>query len=391
MSKITMKVLQGSFKRIDDPFNKNSKKYYMYVKIDDVSPNIPMATNPRDQKLSSNVATKIDNSVISKNKLFHLLNRGIVVSAAKVYYNNKTGEVTIYCDDEEKHGNLDGGHTYKIIKKYIGKNLEQYVQFEIITGIEDDIVEVAESRNTSTQVDEKSLAELLKKFDPIKEGVEGLSFYNRIAFKQNQLEVVIDQTTGKETKSKMIDAREIVAILMMFDIHEYSKDNHPIQAYSSKATMLKKYLENPDHYRKFINIMPDIFDLYDMIETEFADAFNSTGKRYGARTYSGYNDKAVIAKSKFSENEMVYKVPDGIIYPLVAAFRALVNYDDTKQQYGFIKRPEVVWGEVKQQLALNLMALADATGDSPNKIGKEATIWNMMYMIVAMNITLSLK
>lgn len=50
-------------------------------------------------------------------------------------------------------------------------------------------------------------------FDPIKEGLEGMPFYNRIAFKQNQIE--IDNTNGKNLK--MIDAREIVAIINMFN------------------------------------------------------------------------------------------------------------------------------------------------------------------------------
>lgn len=115
------------------------------------------------------------------------------------------------------------------------------------------------------------MAELANKFDPIKEGLDGISFYQRIAFKQNQVET--DDENGKYLK--MIDAREVVAIIEMFDTEKFDGKTQPTQAYSSKAKMLSMYLEDPERYRKFVNTIPDIFDLYDAIETEFTEAYNS--------------------------------------------------------------------------------------------------------------------
>ena len=121
----------------------------------------------------------------------------------------------------------------------------------------------------------------------------------------------------------MIDSREIVAILSMFNIEKFDTV-HPIQAYSSKAAILKIYLENPEYYRKFVNVAPDIFDLYDIIECEFASAFNEGGGRYGRKAYSGYKNNKVVGKSKFFGRDLYYKIPDGIIYPTLAAFRCLL-------------------------------------------------------------------
>ena len=186
--KKTMICKENSFRRLDDPFeNGKSTKYVFYVKVDDVPEGIPMATNPREKKLTSGVATAIKESLLSNDGYFHLKNRGIVLSAGSVSYNNKNNEVTIIFNDELAHGNIDGGHTYKIVCEHKGENLSQYVQFEVMTGVEDIIEQLAEARNTSVQVDEKSMAELTKKFDPIKEGIEGMPFFNRIAFKQNQV------------------------------------------------------------------------------------------------------------------------------------------------------------------------------------------------------------
>ena len=252
MIKKTMKVRENTFRKLEDPFeNGAAKKYVFYVKVDDVAEGIPMATNPRNQKLTSGVATAIKESLLSNDGYFHLKNRGIVLSAESVHYNNKEKIATIIFSDELSHGNIDGGHTYKIVCEHKGENLEQYVQFEVMTGVEDIIENLAEARNTSVQVDAKSMAELAEKFDPIKEGLEGMPFFKRIAFKQNQISV--DDETGK--KNKMIDAREIVAIISMFNISLYDALHHPTQAYSSKAKMLDMYLKNPEEYREYVNII----------------------------------------------------------------------------------------------------------------------------------------
>lgn len=379
----TMFVRENSFRKLDDPFNDHAKKYVFYVKICDVPEGIPMATNPRDQKLTSGVAQAIKDSLESNDGYFHLKNRGIVLSAKSCTYNNKTKEVTINFTDETLHGNIDGGHTYKIVCEHKNSGLDQYVQFEVMTGVEDIIEKLAEARNTSVQVDEKSMAELQQKFDPIKEGLEGMPFYSRIAFKQNQQ--AFDDETNK--KLKMIDAREVVAIINMFNTDKFSSVNHPIKAYSSKAKMLDLYLDDPESYRKYVNIMPDIFDLYDTIEMEFATAFNETGGRYGRKKYSGYKDGAVIGVTKFGLHDICYKIPDGLIYPAVAAFRSLVIYNESSQKYEWKNgiNPIQIWDKCKVNMTSQIMSFASAIGDNPNTVGKDSNIWNLAYMTVLLH------
>lgn len=379
--KITMLCKENSFRKLDDPFdNGKSTKYVFYVKVEDVAEGIPMATNPREQSLKSGVATTIKDSLLSNDGYFHLKNRGIVLSAGAVNYNNKNNEVTIYFNNTAEHGNIDGGHTYKIVCEHKDDHLNQYVQFEVMTGVEEIIEQLAEARNTSVQVDAKSMAELAKKFDPIKEGLEGMPFFNRIAFKQNQMSQ--DINTGKN--AKMIDAREIVALLEMFDVERYSSSIHPTQAYSSKAKMLDYYLENPEHFRKFVNVMPDIFDLYDAIEMDFAEAYNANGGKYGRKKYSGYKNDQIVSKSKFGQNDLKYKVPDGIMYPVIAAFRSLLVYNSDTDKYEWKNgvSPIAVWNNVKVELASKVMTFAYSIGDNPNAVGKESTTWDIAYMTI---------
>ena len=337
----TMYVKENSFRKLDDPFNDVAKKYVFYVKICDVPEGIPMATNPRDQKLTSGVAQAIKESLESNDGFFHLKNRGIVLSAKSCTYNNKTKEVTINFTDDMLHGNIDGGHTYKIVCDHRNSGLDQYVQFEVMTGVEDIIEKLAEARNTSVQVDEKSMAELQQKFDPIKEGLEGMPFFTRIAFKQNQQ--AFDDVTNK--RLKMIDAREVVSIINMFNIDKFDAMNHPIKAYSSKAKMLELYLNNPDSYRRYVNI---------------------------------------IGTSKFGLHDIYYKIPDGLIYPAVAAFRSLVvlNQETDKYEWKNGVNPISVWDRCKSSITSQIMNFASAIGDNPNAVGKDSNIWNLAYMTV---------
>lgn len=375
-----MPVKENSFRKLDDPFNDGAKKYVFYVKVADVAEGIPMGTNPRDQKLTSGVAQAIEESLKSNDGYFHLKNRGIVLSAKSCKLDNKKNSVIIDFEDTLSHGNIDGGHTYKLICDHKNDGLDQYVQFEVMTGVEGIIEQLAEARNTSVQVDEKSMAELQKKFDPIKEGLEGMPFFGRIAFKQNQQ--AVDPVTQK--RLKMIDAREVVAIVGMFDSDKFDSMNHPTKAYSSKAMMLKSYLEDPEKYRRYVNIMPDIFELYDVVEQEFALAFNEKGGRYGRKKYAGYKDGNVIGSTKFLDHDICYKIPDGFIYPTVAAFRSLVVCDDVTGKYKWREgqNPIQLWEKVKCSLAKAIMEFASDIGDNPNTVGKNANIWSLAYMTV---------
>ncbi len=369
-----LKIKATQFKRMDDPLLRADKrKYVCYVHIDELPKNISFGPNPRDQKLTTAVAKQIEESLLSNDGDFHLKNRGVVISAAKVQYDTKKGEMTLFLDDDYDHGNIDGGHSLKVALKHQNKGLNQYMAFEIMVGVEDIIEPLAAARNTSVQVDDKSLAELSNKFDPIKDAIGGMTFFERIAFKQNQ---------QLAPKVRMIDAREIVAILTMFNRSVYSETVHPTQAYSSKAKVLDDYLANPDHFEIFSNIAPDIFDLYDQIERDFPDAYNSTGGRYGGRKYSGYKDGKLVAKSKFRQEDMIYKVPDGLIYPLVASFRAAVELNKNTGKYEWKQDVFELYEEIKQQLATKIMKYTEAIGNNPNAVGKDANAWDILYMTV---------
>ena len=383
---VTMEFEAKSFKKMDEPINKggDKAKYVCYAKAITIPLELNewMKTNPREQKMTTNVAKNIMNS-LKENENFHELNRGIVLSVDKVTYDNKNGKVQIQLEDPEIHGNIDGGHTLRAIFDLNEKQLmqeERYVFLEIFTGI-DSPVELASARNTSVQVDLKSIEELQKSFDVLKDVTKELKFSNRIAYKMNE--------HYNDEGVNPIDVREIIALISMFSQTLYPiqnidgtlNDQQPIQCYTGKEATLKRFvnIEKIDRERMLNNmreIIPDIFKIWEYIETNFAELSQKTGKRYTSRKYSKYNEKEIVSKSVFDEKEMHYIVPKGMIYPVVGAFRALIKIDAKTHKYKWAKNIEFILDKMSSKL---VGIVLDEKSDNPDVIGKNTNLWSNLF------------
>lgn len=371
-------------KRMDNPMseltNDGSRKYVCYVKLQDVPAKFEnwMRTNPRDQKLTTNVAKEIAKSIENGCKNFHEKNRGIVMSVDKFAFDNKTGMVKVTLSDPEIHGNIDGGHTLKIILTKQKNNellFEQYVFFEFFTGISSP-VELAEARNQSVQVDQRSIEELNRSFEPIKEALKNEGFYGRIAFKQNE-------HVGEKN---VIDVREVIAIMNMFNQSLYPKegDTQPIQSYTGKEASLNRFLRLKDSQDQIVKnmtpIIPDIFNIWEMVETTFADKGNTVNRTYRKKKMAKYVDEnTVVGYSIFGDRPMNYVLPKGLIFPIVAAFRALVKVDKSTQVYSWVMSPEKIWDKLGGKLINIIMTSSEDLSDSPDAVAKSPNTWDLLY------------
>lgn len=387
-----------SFKRFDNPYNpkENPAKYQFFVNAKDIPDELEfwLDVNPREQKLNTDVSRDIRKSLLNEDKAFHLLNRGILISAEEITYDNKTNSIELVLSDNQSHGIIDGGHTYKIIISEQDKiETEKFVSVEVVTQISH-IELLAEARNTSVAVDDKSIEELKGSFDCIKEIIQyerigENRFYDRIAFKQNEY-------WGSEEKN-IIDVREIIAIMNMFNPYLYDPNTaiHPIQSYTGKEVSLKKFLKlSPEGEKnrdgnvdfrnsvvnKMRNLIPDIFLLWDIIEKEFPKVSKDLNRRYGSKKYSNYGNEKVRKMSLFSNEELEYTIPRGIMYPCIGAFRALVKQNRKTGDCSWALDPFEVWEEKKESIvAIILDNSRTAAGDSPDQIGKSSLIWDALY------------
>ena len=384
---LTLTFPAQSFRRIPNPYLKEEeggKEANMYIAICDVKllpDNFPMETNPREQNLNTNVAKKIKASILDTTALdFYLLNRGILLSAKAVSFNNYSNEITVVFEDFEVHGNVDGGHTYRTILQQRDKlDLgQQFVKLEILTGVEDIFQRLAAARNTSVQVQDKSIAELEDRFSIIKNALMDQPFMNRVFFKENDF--------GD------IDVSDLLSILMMFNIDRYpGLESFPTIAYSGKKRCIDMYIQDhKEHgetegnpYVKMKGIMPDIFKLYDTIEKSMSAFYrkkNPTG-RYGSTKGVSVPKPGTCLKTKFMENEMDVQSPNGFIYPILGAFRALLTVKDGI--YAWKTNPFAILDEVGPDLVESTVSMSRALGNNPQSTGKDVNLWKTLYMTVA--------
>ncbi|MBP3421768.1 MAG: AIPR family protein [Lachnospiraceae bacterium] len=401
MSKL-IEIKVESFRKIPNPHKGDTSEYpQMYTAICDVK-KVPrelldwMETNPRKQNINGKVGKRISESLLTRTD-FHLMNRGLLISAQDVKFNNYDNKMTLLFEDPEVHGDVDGGHTLKIILENQDEMEEgkQFVKIEILTGVESFFEDLAEARNVSTAVKDESIENLKDHYEMIKTTIAGESYKDRVNYMEND--------------DGDIDIEEILSLLFMFNIDLYpTMDSCPVAAYSSKKkcsdaySKIYKQMEDEEiqakdnPYYKMVNIMTDIFALYDMLECKISQYYSQkhTNGRYGALAYvtmAKVNKKTGekrMFESKFSHTEMEYSTPKGILYPILGAFRALVVKDENGN-YKWSRNPYDVMDKIGPELVATAIERCRQYTGNPNKTGKDTTLWQPLYMRVMMENMLS--
>ena len=165
-------------------------------------------------------------------------------------------------------------------------------------------------------------------------------------------------------------------------IYPITGESQPIQSYTGKAASLTRFLNLKAHDQIITNmtpIIPDIFQLWDIIETTFAEKGRSANRMYRKKKYSRYDEGNKVYCSVFGNIPLDYFLPKGITYPLVGAFRALVQVDESTQQYGWKIDPNIVWDAIGGRLINIIMTSSEDLSDSPDAVGKSPNTWNLLF------------
>lgn len=362
---------------MESPYQNDKRMvYHFWIDLDDIPEGLPTEVNPRDVNEKTKVYKKISNAIISSDESFFVNNRGILIAAKDVKIDTLNRKVTLNLGEDNDtsktlYGVLDGGHTYDAILKYrhkISENNKQYVHVEVMTGVRN-IDELASARNTSAQVSDKAIAELAEKFSFVKEVLQDPRYSNDISYRENE-------------NDKRLDSVDFVRLMFCFNIFKYPQGSttQPISAYSGKAQVLKDYLteyDNPKNtYKLIAPLLPKIVELHDRIEKDMPAAYldvNSSG-RFGS--LKGVDRKENSA-TKFLSEVTNYQISQGLVFPIVASFRALVKESDNGLTW--VVDPIDIWENIKTKLVNNTIEMSRQLGNNPQSAGKSSTLWSQNY------------
>ena len=382
MSEIKFKVF--ALRTINSPYRREDQDevthetiYYLLVDMNELPDNIPMDVNPRQPKMNTSIARSLLNAVIEPETDFYINNRGIVIAAKALMFNNVTSEVTIDIGNQEdgvdkySYGILDGGHTYTAImmkRGELSRDIKKYVRIEVITNVHN-ITRLSDARNTSLQVSDIALFNLDDKFEEIKSIVKDQPYADKIAYKDNE--------------DKPIHISELLRLIYAFDIDKYPDDNSaPVQSYSGKAQVFKRYKQAYDTplYRALIAQIPQFVRLYDAIENNIPAKYKEyktlMGQQHRFGNVRGIEKKP--CKSDFLGTSNSYTISSGYIYPIFGAFRSLIRFDAQTGSIEWLFDPLSIWDDIGASLVQNTFE----TNTNPQLAGKDKQLWLSNYRIV---------
>src|SRR5260370_9243346 len=156
------------------PTQRKIRIVHALVAVDDLPLHIPLDPDPRVPRVKGPITTTIKRSVASNDGRFHLLNRGITMSAKEVEFDSRHAVLKMSIPDGDAYGIIDGAHTYHAITTSVDSRRNgherrifpnQYVHLEILEGIENHLADIAEARNFSVQLKAWTIANHPPQFD----------------------------------------------------------------------------------------------------------------------------------------------------------------------------------------------------------------------------------
>jgi hypothetical protein len=374
-------------RRIPDPVFPHCERHVLITAMKDLPVGLPTDPNPRKPRIDRLIWREIKKHLLNEEgtpNTFHLKNKGITLIADRV---NKIDEENVELVFEDGQGIVDGGHTYQLCQENraeieelnAGNNggmpmITPFIKMEVLTGFPSELwPEIAGGLNTAVQVQEMSLMELQNEFDWIKEELHGQPYANKIAY--------------REGESAPYDARDVVVLLDLFNIFDFPNDgsDHPVRAYTSKAQVLGNYKAKQKQYESLRPLLKDILVLHDTIGLEGRDKHNAAGGKGGKLAFVESRKRGQF-EFVFTDKESKYRVIGGALFPMLAAFRWLVQQNPKTgaiEWRGGFKAVKELWDKTGPELMRATQETSNELGRKPYAIGRSRNHWQTLHKTVA--------
>jgi len=388
----------NQYRSLPIPSIKGAKVGDCFVKVTDLPLELQdfMSVNPRVPNrskrnlLTGPVVKGIKQTLVDNPDDMAIKNQGIYILVEKAEAQKAVGgaeSVIITLSDKEAHGIVNGGHTFASIREAI-ENADEtelesisraYVRIHLLQGISSDKVpEMAEGLNRSKQVDDPSLENLKDQFEKIQEVMKGHAGADQISYHQ-----------GDEGEMYIT---EVLVLLEMFNGARFTTNKHPQSLYNSPKNGLKYYKadleKNPTIIDGLISILPEILKLHDRVKKAIPEAAKQANFTFGLmkngklRTGNARNKNTPLP---FIGSKMDHRVPNGWLYPMLAAFRANLDFDSGEGRPTWLVPPQELLSEVIVDL-VRVCVSQHNNNMQPDKVGKQESVYSECFLRVENNL-----
>lgn len=365
--------------------------YHLYPLLSDwEGRKLPDEVNPRshdEEALKSSVARNIEATLLESPEDFYLANRGATILAEELRYDPEKSVVELFITDPLLQGVADGATTDAVLAK-VQRDIRNgearcengevvaadslrrgRIHLEVIVGLtsKERIDSMVLGRNTSRQVKPWSMSDFRGSFDWIREILEDpkSQFKGKVGYEEN---------AGKATT-----ILDVLSLLTLFHREFDQKRKAPTVAYSSKGRMDARLNDEQLQagYVALAPIVPDILRLHDAVYAGFEDAYREAkeGKaKLGRR--SGIEQRE--HHLHLTGAKVKYVIPSGLLFPLLAALRALVAYDEAGKAY-WKSDPFRFFKKHGAELVGTLIEQLDMLGGNPQTAGKKKPVYTALH------------
>jgi hypothetical protein len=384
--------------QIPSSMSQKAKLGTMFARVEDLPDELKnwTAVNPRNPKfskterLSGQVARSIVKTLEEEPEKFALKNLGIYLLVESVESQRISGdrhEINITLSDKESHGIVNGGHTFGAIRQVIEQNSydgNAFVRLHLYQNIpEQQIVDLAEGLNKNLQVDQASLKNLVKKFEPIKDAMAGKKGEKEIAYSDGEL--------GK------VDILDVLHILSVFDLEQYpGKDKHPNDIFGSKQKVLNRYCADLDNttnpsFAKLLPKIQEILILSDEVQKECAK-ITSYYKIKNTEESNRVGSVDHKREAVFANGEIGGLIPQGWLYPMLSSFRANISKEAWKRgDLVWLIEPKELLSQVIGDLVEIITTAHKEQKSRPGEVGRKPTAYQLCYFTVFMKLVMDGK
>ncbi len=355
--------------RMSDPRNKRACHIDVFVKVTDMPTDIsteknirPFLTDGEGGAKPSGIYKKMLADLLDNSLDFHNNNRGIRIIAESA---SVKGESIVLRGASV----VDGGHTYMVIKEALKQKtvLEQFVKITIVQGLSNKKTkEMVVRNNTNVQVKEKSISNYTGRFAFLKTNLNTASYGSKISYVENESSKVVP-----------LNVLDIVAMMNLFNIKRFDGETSPAGVYSHKAAALKHYNAQLDTFKKMSPIIKDILFLSDYLNELANVKLKNKTENKKIKPLLGIKKRGTHT-FHFTGGEGKIRLNGGVLYPMLASFRCLVEF--RKGEYRW-KRG--IGREKLKKLAeqrFDAMIKTSANLNKPSHdVGRDISHWNALY------------
>lgn len=335
---------------------------------------LPLDANVREPEINKSTPYKdMCNTLKYEPEKFFENNLGISVIAESV---KKIGKQKFEIFFPSGTGILNGGHTQQAI-------LDSQDEYDISKAIVkvnirakeyslERVAEIAAAQNSSSPVKEYSLAEKKGYFAKLK----------RYMTDDNEKHIIWYEGRAVPN-NKGLDARDLIALINLFNIKEYmsrysTSRIQPNKSATGKTALFKQWEKNQSTYECIYPLVNDIIELYEYIIINYSKSTGIT-KLGIIQDQKNKSKKQLIFSGKINE----YNIPKQFLMPMLAAFRANIYYDENKRKVGWYDNNKKLFDNLKKELCKRLMYTYKTTYHNEiNRASKDSNLWEILYGVV---------